>query len=263
MIKKVLFISICILCIQVSLYSKDKPKITARAYILYDIHEAKFLAEKNKDRAYPAASLTKLVTSLAAREILDDKKVILINESAVIDNSIESTAGLKSGDSFTLRMLLYALLVPSGNDAAYAIAEGVSGSKTKFTELMNDWKKRHNLEKSYFADAAGLSPHTKIAPSDLLKVLLLMRNDPILKDVMSQKSYTIKSNEGREISLKSRNKLFGYKGFKIYGKTGTTIPAGHCFAGYLIHKKKEYIIIIMGSKNAFEQIKKGIDKLEL
>lgn len=240
---------------------KSYSAIKARAYLIYDMQKDKILFEKSKDKPFPAASMTKLFTAIAAREVLDDKRVITINNSAIVDNPIESKAGLQAKESYTLRMLLYALLIPSGNDAAYAIAEGVSGSKTKFVEMMNNWKQKYNLERSFFDDAAGLSPHTKIPPADLLKALLLIHQDPLLRDIMSRKEFILKSEEGREIPVKSRTKVFKYAGFTINGKTGTTRAAGQCFAGYLSSNKRDYIIVIMGSSNSFREVKKGIDMI--
>lgn len=107
----------------------------------------------------PPASLTKLMTAAVAVEQADPGKLITSNiDGALLNDDTGSTVmGLKPGMELRLLDLLYGLLLPSGNDAAITIAEGVSGSEEEFVALMNEKAESLALEDTHFTNSHGLS----------------------------------------------------------------------------------------------------------
>ena len=128
---------------------------------------------------------------------------------------------------------------------------------------MNLWKIKHKLLQTHFQDPVGLSKQNHSSAQDLAKLVHIVENNILLKEILQKKKYKILSKKKRMIWLKSRNKLSFYKGFTIYGKTGSSRAAKKCFAGILSHKTKKYAVVILGSNNIFRELKKIIRYLKL
>jgi D-alanyl-D-alanine carboxypeptidase len=112
------------------------PQITAASWILYDDTFGEVLAEHNSDVPRPMASTTKIMTAIVALENGDLDQSIRVTQQAV--DVGEAEVGLVAGEALTLRQLLTAMLVRSGNDTAIAVAQGIGGTVEKFVQMMND-----------------------------------------------------------------------------------------------------------------------------
>ncbi len=132
------------------------PESTSAAVLLLDDASGAVLFERNGHRSLPPASLTKVVTAIVAIEQGDLDATVEVNvDSRTMRGS--SVMGLQPGDRFTLRDLLYGLMLPSGNDAAIAIARHISGSDAAFIVEMNALMRRLGLKESTFSNPHGLS----------------------------------------------------------------------------------------------------------
>ena len=129
----------------------------ALAACFFDLDTKEVLYAKNvHERMYPA-STTKVMTALVALEHGDLDAQATVSEAAVTFNeSGVTTAGLKTGDMLTLRQLLYALLLPSANDAANVIAEQIGGSNEGFVEMMNEKAASIGATNTHFVNPNGL-----------------------------------------------------------------------------------------------------------
>ena len=225
----------------------------------YDYTNDKFLYQKNADvKAYPA-STTKIITSLAAVKYASlDLKITVGDELDVMyEGSSPGTAGSKKGQVWTLRQLLYAMLLPSGNDSAYTIAAGVArslpGNEDKpvrellliFNDLMNEVRDEVGAVNSNFMVPDGnsyynadgswherLSNHY-VTANDMVKFAIYALNCPGIAKVVSTPNISFKLENGSSYTFNNINNLIKpssdyYYQYCIGVKTGTTTPAGQC-----------------------------------
>ena len=129
------------------------PTVDADAYLLVDPATNAVLAQRAPDRELPMASTTKMMTALVTLESADLDDVMTVPPDAAVGGS---TGSLQAGERLTVRELLTALLVASGNDAAVTLAEGVAGSQAAFVRRMNRRAAELGLTETHFANPHGL-----------------------------------------------------------------------------------------------------------
>ncbi|HEY5562495.1 MAG TPA: serine hydrolase, partial [Clostridiaceae bacterium] len=134
--------------------SKDIKVLNARSAIVIDSNTGRILYEKNSEELIPMASTTKMMTALVALKYGKlDEKITISKRSANVSGS---TVGYKKDEVITLKELLYGLMLRSGNDAAIAIAEGISGSVEDYLKLMNDYALQMGISGTHFETPHGL-----------------------------------------------------------------------------------------------------------
>ena len=148
--------------------------ISSKTAILYNLDNGEVLYEKNADEKVPIASLTKIMTALITLENIQDlnKQIILINndfEGLIEANAV--TAGFTKGEIVTYKDLLYGLLLPSGADAAKALARNVAGSEEKFIQKMNEKVKELNLKQTNFSTVIGLDDENNYSTARELSII--------------------------------------------------------------------------------------------
>lgn len=154
--KKLLPLILCII-FMFSTVSFANVAVNADSAILIEKSTGKVIYEKNADKKQFPASITKVLTALIVLEECELTDEVTVSSNAVLSiPSGSSIAYLKAGEKFTVEQLLYALLVPSGNDAANVLAEHVSGSVTEFAKKMNERAKELGATNSNFVNANGL-----------------------------------------------------------------------------------------------------------
>ena len=133
--------------------------INSKHAILINLNEDTILYEKNSEEKTKIASLTKIMTAIIVFDNVDnlDKKLTLTSEDfRGLAESHAAVAGFKVGQTVSYRDLLYGLLLPSGADAAKALARNISGSEDAFVELMNKKAKELKLDNTHFVNNTGL-----------------------------------------------------------------------------------------------------------
>ena len=189
-------------------------------------------------RVYPA-STTKVLTALVALKYGNLSQTITISENAVNQPADSSVADLRAGDRLTLRQLLYGLLLASGNDAAIAIAEGVSDDTDPFVALMNQEAKALGATQSNFINPNGLpDPNHYTTVYDMYLIMKAAIQYPDFVDVIHTASYDAHYTDaaGNAVTQTWQNKNQYINGSRqtpegvevIGGKTGTTEDAGYC-----------------------------------
>jgi D-alanyl-D-alanine carboxypeptidase (penicillin-binding protein 5/6) len=163
MMKSVVFLSLLALItvVPLSASAEKAPEQICNAALLLDAKTGDVLEANNESTALPPASTVKILVAYVAHEKIKSGEVSLddnISVSAAASKIGGSQVYLKEGEVFTLKDLLAALLVQSGNDAAYAIAEHIGGSAEGFIELMNDTAKELGMNDSEFHSVHGLPP---------------------------------------------------------------------------------------------------------
>jgi D-alanyl-D-alanine carboxypeptidase (penicillin-binding protein 5/6) len=213
------------------------PTIAARAAFLFDADTGLILFSQDADEELPQASCTKVMTALIAIERLPLDHVITAGADAhALVNPDSSYMGLDVGEKLTLQDLLYGLILPSGNDAAVAIADGVAGSVPAFVALMNQRAAQLGLTHTHFVTPNGLdAPGHYTTARDLAVLSAIALRNPIFRQIVSIRRYSIpKTSDHKAYSLVSGNDLLPgalspYPG-AIGVKPGYTGPAGFCMA---------------------------------
>lgn len=233
----------------------------AGAALFFNIDTKEVLYAKNiYERLYPA-STTKLMTALVALKNGDlDAQTTVSQESVTFHESGVSTAKLKAGDVLTLRQLLYALLLPSANDAANVIAEQIAGSQDQFVAMMNAEAKEIGATGSHFVNANGLHDENHYTTAyDLYLIFQAAMQYDDFMEIIQQKeytaTYTASDGSAIEATWSSSNKFTsgavtvpdGVQA--VGGKTDTTTAARSCLVQLFTDAQgQRYVAIILGCK---------------
>lgn len=207
--------------------ASESLSVSAKSATLYETGKGKFYYTKAADTRLPMASTTKIMTALVALDKASPDTVISVPSEAV---GIEgSSLYLKAGERFTLRDLLYGLMLRSANDAAVAIACSVGGSLPRFVDMMNEKALELGLVNTHFENPHGLDgdSHYTTARELALITAEAMKN-PLFCKITSTYKVTITNSEGDARLVVNHNKLLKqYSGcFGI--KTGFTQRCGRC-----------------------------------
>ena len=197
------------------------PEVSADCAVVMH-SDGQVLFEKNSDKRALIASTTKLMTALVVLEEAElDETVEIGPEHCGIEGS---TMYLREGESYTVRELLLGLLLVSGNDAAAALADHVSGSQKGFVRLMNRRARALDMRETRFANPHGLDQdgHYSTAGDMARLMCACMKNDRF-REFAGTKGCTVKDQY-----LLNHNRLLGAYPGCIAGKTGYTSAAGRC-----------------------------------
>ncbi|MGH7622383.1 MAG: D-alanyl-D-alanine carboxypeptidase family protein [Gemmatimonadaceae bacterium] len=168
------------------------PFVSAQSIAVIDSSCGALIYGLNEHAHLPPASLTKLMTAAVAMDQADPSEMITSNvDSAQLSTDTGSTImGLEPGDQLSLLDLLYGLLLPSGNDAAIAIAEGVSGTQAKFVDLMNAKAKSLALNDTHFTNPHGLDdPDLYSSAYDMAILASYVMQNPTLRQIVGTENY--------------------------------------------------------------------------
>lgn len=235
------------------------------AIALFQLNEQRVLhAEHIHERIYPA-STTKIMTAYLALKYGELTDVVTISENAVGVPLDSSRAGFKAGDQVTLDVLLYSLMLPSGNDSAVAVAEHISGSVEEFAKLMNSEAKKIGATNSNFVTPHGYHDENHYTTAyDLYLIFNECVKYEKFLDIVSSAEFTTEVQQAngtyRNVTWKQSNQFVNGiieipDGVTVVGgKTGTTNEAGSCLILYSNindsseDKASPYISIIMGAE---------------
>ncbi|WP_229750219.1 D-alanyl-D-alanine carboxypeptidase family protein [Paenibacillus nasutitermitis] len=233
------------------------------AVLLMDEKTGKILYGKNPHtRMYPA-STTKILTALIALEKGNPDKIVTVGDEAGLGNSDESTAGLYEGEQLTLRDLLSALLLPSGNDAARTIARHISSielgrevsseeANEYFSGLMNKRAKALGANESHFVNPHGLhDPGHYTTAYDMAVIAKEARKNKLFKQIVNESERTLVRDEQSQ-SFVNRNKLIQKQDENYYAgatgiKTGFTEKAGYCLVASASRQTTSLIAVVLHS----------------
>ncbi|MFA5927137.1 MAG: D-alanyl-D-alanine carboxypeptidase family protein [Patescibacteria group bacterium] len=212
--------------------TSSQPQILAKHYLLADADTDKIIIKQSPKERVPIASTTKIMTAVVVLENYDLDDVVTVSERAAYQ--IGADAFLRVGEQITVRSLLKALLIKSGNDSAYALAEHINSSGEtgtgKFVGLMNQKAKELGLVDTDYRDPAGLDTTGYSSAFDLYLVTKHALKNPIFADIVKTEHAVVKDVDGSIFhELKNSNRLVGeyqYSG-AIGVKTGYMPEAGH------------------------------------
>jgi len=228
---------------------KNFDDIDALSAVAIDGTTGKILFAKNPHLKIPPASTTKLVTAMVVLDNLPLNAKVKISKTAANTPSIPPK--LYAGEVYTVKDLLYLMLMKSSNQAAVALAEAVAGSENNFTVLMNEKVRSLGLRESHFSTASGLpAPNQYTTSYDLAMILYEALKYPLIKKIIGTRVKIIKSASGRTLIIKNTNHLLrdpSLQGEIIGGKTGFTRASKHCLVNAVKFHGRLIITAVLGA----------------
>jgi D-alanyl-D-alanine carboxypeptidase (penicillin-binding protein 5/6) len=231
-----------------------------RAGLVFNVKNGDVLWRERPLRALPIASLTKLMTALLVVERSHPDDPVRITPAA-LHYSGSGVGLLPRGKRVRLETLLNGLLIVSGNDAAIALADHLSGTERRFVATMNrraaDWK----LRCTHFASSHGLEDGNRSCARDLAVLTRLAMAEPRIRRIVRRRQVDFRFPiKGHRLYLYGHNPLIrlGYPG-AVGLKTGYTSAAGRCFVGVVRRGRRTYGVVLLNSFDPGRQASKLLD----
>jgi D-alanyl-D-alanine carboxypeptidase len=229
--------------------------VSATAYIVKDLTSGEIVAESNSDKLLPIASLTKLVTAVVAKKLINSESRIVITKE--IMNTYGNTGQFKVGETIKAFDLYYPLLMVSSNDAAEAFAR--SYGRARFLTAMNDFVQSIGAYRTTFADPSGLSADNRSTAKDMVIILDWVRvNQPEIIAITEMKTKTVRAH-----TWVNPTHFLSWSNY-LGGKNGYTDEANRTAAAlFQMGKNKDvHAIIVLGSSVRDDDIIKLLGKVE-
>lgn len=259
MYKKICSVFLCVLFLifpNIVVLAEDAPKdseLYAKSAVLMDGDSGRILYEKNGHEAMANASTTKILTCIVALENCELDSQVTVSQNAASQPKVH--LGMRTGQIFYLKDLLYGLMLESFNDCAVAIAEFIAGDTKGFADMMNRKAAEIGCEDSYFITPNGLDGkdetgfhHTTAA--DLAKIMRYCikeseKTEQFL-EITRTAQYSFSDVEGKSsYSCYNHNAFLQMMDGALSGKTGFTGSAGYCYIGALERGGRTYIVALL------------------
>lgn len=243
--------------------------LRAQAIELIDAETGAVRFERDADVQHAPASTAKIVTALTALRSARPEDVVTIQDSDVVDPAVESNMGLRTGDTVTVHDLLVGLFLPSGNDAANALAR-FTGERLpdngqpplqRFIAEMNAEAARIGMTQSHFVNPSGDDAEGQVVTAhDLGVAARALLAEPALRPIVALPTAEVRVGgpDARVISLTNTNELVLTNG--VYGvKTGTTENAGECLIVAYRTAHENLIAVILDSTDRYADARTLLD----
>ncbi|WP_411679502.1 D-alanyl-D-alanine carboxypeptidase family protein [Clostridium thailandense] len=269
----IFFIFIFILSLNTNVFAdnapqKPDPQIYGKAAITIDMQTGEIIYAKDVDKQMYPASTTKLLTALIFAKNKSKTDVLTYTADAKVQPNVSLNVNLHPidiGETMTAQDAMDGLLVYSGNDVAYMIAENISKNATDFADKMNAEIKNLNLSNTHFVTPNGLhDPNHYTTAYDLSIIANTAFQNQWIRETMSKSKSSIKTSKGTTFLIDNTNKLLGKDGC-IGGKTGYTLPAGRCLVAFYERNGRKILGVVLNSvydqkdSFVFDDMKKIID----
>jgi D-alanyl-D-alanine carboxypeptidase (penicillin-binding protein 5/6) len=229
----------------------DEPRVGALAWALADLRSGEYLAGEGASKELPIASTTKIMAALVVLEEADLEEEIEISKTAAAyATPAYSNVGLLPGDTLSVRELLMAALISSGDDAAYALAEHVGGEAgvDRFVGEMNERARALGLGHTHFENPVGFDAKDHYSsPRDLARMARVAMQNPEFRRIVATEYATVHTPY-RKIPLANTNELLFVYGPATGIKTGTTPDAGESLVSSASKGNESYVCVILDSR---------------
>ena len=243
--------------------------INARTAILQDFLSGEILYEKDPDRSIYPASMTKIMTTIIAFELIKngdldfDDKFIVSERAWRLSTSGYSSMFIMVGDEVSVENLLRGIIVASGNDSCVALAEGIAGTEEEFAIMMTSKAKELGMENTNFTNSSGINdPDNVSTVKDILIMSnYLIKNYPVYYEYFSEKEFTWDRTGGDPITQGNRNPLL-YKNIGADGiKTGYLAVEKYSLASSIFRKGRRLIAVGSGFESKSSRSRESIKLL--
>jgi D-alanyl-D-alanine carboxypeptidase (penicillin-binding protein 5/6) len=247
--RKLLAVILAFMAAQCLAQNVTPPPIAAKAYIVVDLLSGQTLAAANENDRFDPASLTKLMTAYVVFTAMRDGK---LDPRAAVKPSAEALRAegarmfLVAGTSVSVADLLGGLVIVSGNDAAVALAEAVSGTEAAFVEEMNRQAKRLGLANTHFTNASGkpAAEHRSSARDLAMLAAAVIRDFPEHYVLYGKKEFVY-----NRIPQANRNRLLWTDPTVDGMKTGFTESAGYCLVASARRGERRLVSVVLGAQS--------------
>ena len=248
------FLIFFLLFFKISFSLQANPSIDARTSILIDYHSDKILYESDPDAVIYPASMTKIMTSIIAFDLIKNGKLSIDDMFAVSENAWRlSQSGYSSmfimvNDQVSVEDLLKGIIIASGNDACVALAEGIAGSEENFAEIMNEKASEIGMTQTNFTNSSGINDPDNVSTVRDIAIMskYLISNYPNFYELFKEKSFTWDRTGGDPIKQGNRNPLL-YKNVGVDGvKTGYLAVEKYSLASSMKKKERRLIAVASG-----------------
>ena len=236
----------------------DSIQVYSNCVLMIEKDTGDIIFERNANEKMYPASTTKILTAIITLENCSLDDIVTVGTLAIIavpDGYM--TAKLQIGENLRVEDLLYAMLIPSANDAANALAEHISGSLASFSDLMNEKAKELGCTNSHFTNPSGVHDENLFTTaSDLAIIARYAMNNEKFREIVSTTEYTLPSTEKYPHSdrkfinsnfLINPNDSNYYYEYATGIKTGFTNPSKECIVASAKKDNVEFITVILGS----------------
>ncbi|NMM63144.1 D-alanyl-D-alanine carboxypeptidase [Clostridium sp. P21] len=229
---------------------ETEPQIYGKAAITIDMKTGEIIYAKDVDTKMYPASTTKLLTALLLAENKNKNDVLKYTQKAKVQPASSLNTDLhpiNADETMTAQDVMDGLLLYSGNDMAYVIAEGVGKDDADFMNKMNEKVKQLNLKNTHFVTPNGLhDPNHYTTAYDLSTIASTAFQNSWVRESMGKQKASIKTSKGTIFAIQNRNKLLGKEGC-IGGKTGYTSDAGKCLVTVYERDGRKILGVVMKS----------------
>lgn len=232
---------------------QEPTNLYAQAAVLMDAESGRILFEKNGQEERAMASTTKIMTCILALEQGNLDEIVTASADAAIQPEVR--LGVREGQQFKLRDLLYSLMLESHNDSAVIIAESVGGTKEGFADMMNAKARKLNCKNTYFITPNGLDDEDETGThhttaEDLAGIMKYCIMDSPQKNLFLEitrtPDYQFSDVDGEQTYFcKNHNAFLQMMEGALSGKTGFTSNAGYCYVGALESEGRTFIVTLL------------------
>ena len=264
---RLLLITLIFLKLGISLNAT--PKLNIRTGILLDYHSDEILYEFDPDTQIYPASMTKIMTSIIAFDLLKKNKLSLDDNFVVSENAWRlSQSGYSSmfimiNDQVSVEDLLKGIIIASGNDACVALAEGIAGSEENFAEMMNEKALEIGMTNTNFTNSSGINDPDNLSTVRDIAVMskYLISNYPNYYELFKEKTFTWDRTGGEPIKQGNRNPLL-YKNVGVDGvKTGYLAVEKYSLASSMLKNDRRLIAVASGFETKNSRSKESLKLL--
>ena len=245
------FLYIVMCSVQIYSVSAQELKLNAKAAVIMDAESGKVLYGKSKDQKMPNASTTKILTCLYILEHCDIDQMAKVSKNASMQPKVR--LGVREGESYKVKDLLYGLMLESYNDCAVVLAEYAAGSVEKFEKRVNQMAAKLGASKTHFVTPNGLDGTEKdgrheTTAQDLAKIMARCIKNQQFLEITQAKQHTFTDGSGkRTFTCNNHNALLSTMQGAISGKTGYTSKAGYCYVGAIKQKNMTMTVSVLAS----------------
>jgi len=245
------------------------PKISAKTAILYDFDSEKILYELDPDLTIYPASMTKIMTTIIAFDLLKQNKLSLDDKFIVSEKAWRlSQSGYSSmfimiNDEVSVEDLLKGIIIASGNDACVALAEGIAGTEENFVDIMNEKAAEIGMTDTNFANSSGINNTENYSTVKDIAIMskYLIQNYPEYYPLYAETEFTWDRTGGDPITQSNRNNLL-YKKIGVDGiKTGYLAVEKYSLASTMKKDTRRLISVISGLETKALRINQSIKLL--
>lgn len=233
--------------------------VTAESAILVEVSTGRIIYEKNSTKQMFPASTTKMMTAILVIENCDLQEMVTVSETALQNiSSGYVTCGLSVGEELSVNDLLYALMLPSANDAAFVLAEYVAGSTDAFANMMNNKATELGCTNTHFVNPNGIHDNRHYTTAyDLYLIANYCMQNETFRTIVSTTEYTLPATNKygtADRSFKNTNDLLNTEKTTYYKnaigiKTGHTSMAGYCLVSESSRDGLDFISVVLNSES--------------